>query len=235
MISYGFSRDVSWRAEGLEANQRGTRFELSVEGELLGMVQAPFHGDFNVENAVAALATVTALGVPFPRSLEALPGARGVKRRQEIRGEAGGVIVVDDFAHHPTAVKGSIGALRARFPGQRLVAIFEPRTNSSRRSIFQDDYALAFDEAHRALVYEVPDEPIYSATGEVAERFSSAELCQALARRGISAAAFDEVDAIVECAVREAQEGDVFLVMSNGAFDGIWEKLLAGLGGSVDG
>ena len=234
VISYGFSRDVSWRAEGLEANQRGTRFELSVEGELLGMVQAPFHGDFNVENAVAALATVTALGVPFPRSLEALPGARGVKRRQEIRGEAGGVIVVDDFAHHPTAVKGSIGALRARFPGQRLVAIFEPRTNSSRRSIFQDDYALAFDEAHRALVYEVPDKPIYSATGEVAERFSSAELCQALARRGISAAAFDEVDAIVECAVREAQEGDVFLVMSNGAFDGIWEKLLTGLGGSLD-
>ena len=229
VISYGLSRAASWRAQGLESSEQGTSFELIVEGELLGMVQAPFHGGFNVENAVAALAAVTVLGVPFPRSLEALRDARGVKRRQEIRGEEAGVVVVDDFAHHPTAVKGSIGALRARFPGRRLVAIFEPRTNTSRRRVFQDDYARAFDDADRALVYEVPDEPIYSATGEVTERFSSAALCEALARRGIAADALDEVDAIVDCVVKEAQEGDVVLVMSNGGFDGIWEKLLEGL------
>ena len=229
VISYGFSEDASWRAKGLEASDAGTSFELSVEGELLGMVQAPFHGGFNVENAVGALAAVTALGVPLPRSLEALPAARGVKRRQEIRGEQAGVVVVDDFAHHPTAVKGSIGALRARFPGRRLVTIFEPRTNSSRRAVFQDDYARAFDQADRAFVYEVPDEPIYSATGEVTDRLSCTELCKALVARGVAAVAFDEVDAIVECAVREAQEGDVLLVMSNGGFDGIWEKLLEGL------
>ncbi len=229
VISYGLSQDVAWRAQGLESSEQGTSFELIVEGELLGMVQAPLHGVFNVENAVAALAAVTVLGVPFPRSLDALRDVRGVKRRQEIRGEEAGVVVVDDFAHHPTAVKGSIGALRARFPGRRLVAIFEPRTNTSRRRIFQDDYARAFDEADRALVYEVPDEPIYSATGEVTERFSSADLCEVLAGRGVAADAFDEVDAIVECAVREAQAGDVMLVMSNGGFDGIWEKLLEGL------
>ncbi len=101
--------------------------------------------------------------------------------------------------------------------------------STSRRRIFQDDYARAFDDADRALVYEVPDEPIYSATGEVTERFSSADLCEALGGRGIPADAFASVDAIIECVVREAQPGDVVLVMSNGGFDGIWEKLLAAL------
>ncbi|MEE2674972.1 MAG: UDP-N-acetylmuramate:L-alanyl-gamma-D-glutamyl-meso-diaminopimelate ligase [Myxococcota bacterium] len=233
VISYGLSRDASWRAQALEPSEKGTSFELIVEGEVLGRVHLPFHGDFNVENAVAALAAATVLGVPLPRSLAALGEAQGVKRRQEIRGEEAGVVVVDDFAHHPTAVKGSIGALRARFPGRRLVAIFEPRTNTSRRAIFQEDYARAFEDADRALVYEVPDEPIYSATGEVSERFSSAELCRTLARRGLVADALDEVDAIVDCVVREAREGDVVLVMSNGGFEGIWEKLLAGLRASA--
>jgi len=126
-------------------------------------------------------------------------------------------------------VKGSIGALRARFPDRRLIAVFEPRTNTSRRRIFQDDYARAFDQADRALVYEVPDEPIYSATGEVTERFSSADLCAALAGRGVAADSFADVAAIVDCVVAEAQPGDVVLVMSNGGFDGIWEKLLQAL------
>ena len=230
VVSYGLSDEAAWRASDLESNERGTSFELSVEGESLGIVQVPLHGAFNVENAVAALAAVTALGVPMPLALEALPRTRGVKRRQEIRGEVAGVTVVDDFAHHPTAVKGSIAALRARFPEGRLVAVFEPRTNTSRRAIFQDDYAQAFDAADRALVYEVPgDEPIYSATGEVTELFSSFDLCEALSSRGTPADAFPDVDAIVACVVSEARPGDVVLVMSNGGFDGIWEKLLEAL------
>jgi UDP-N-acetylmuramate: L-alanyl-gamma-D-glutamyl-meso-diaminopimelate ligase len=220
---------AAWMAGSLEPDEQGTRFELRVEGDSPIRARAPFHGSFNVENALAALATVASLGVPLDEAIAALPRSRGVKRRQEIRGEERGVAVVDDFAHHPTAVRGSIGALRARFPGRRLIAIFEPRTNTSRRAIFQDDYARAFDEADRVLVYEVPDEPIYSATGEVTELFSSADLCGALAGRGVAADAFDEVDAIVACAVREAREGDVVLVMSNGGFDGIWEKLLEAL------
>jgi UDP-N-acetylmuramate: L-alanyl-gamma-D-glutamyl-meso-diaminopimelate ligase len=220
---------ATWRASQLEADERGTRFRLRVGGGEPASVQAPFHGGFNVENATAALAAVASLGVPLADAIAALPRARGVKRRQEVRGEATGVTVVDDFAHHPTAVRASIGALRARYPGRRLLAVFEPRTNTSRRAIFQDDYARAFDGADRALLYEVPDEPIYSATGEVSELFSSARLCEALAARGIPADAFDEVDGIVACVVREARPGDVVLVMSNGGFGGIWEKLLAGL------
>ncbi len=222
---------TSWRAANVEAREDGTVFDLIVEGEPPLRVRTPFHGDFNVENTLAALATVAALGVPLEEAVAALPRALGVKRRQEERGEEGGVLVIDDFAHHPTAVRGSIGALRARHPERRLVAIFEPRTNTSRRRIFQDDYARAFDGADRVLVQEVPDEPIYSATGEVTELFSSAELCDALSARGIRADALSDVDAIVDCALSESQSGDLLLVMSNGGFGGIWEKLLAGLRG----
>ena len=222
---------AAWLAENLAADEAGTAFDLEVEGSRALRVHTPFHGEFNVENTLAALATVTTLGVPLEEAVRALAGARGVKRRQETRGEVGGVLVVDDFAHHPTAVRGSIGAIRARHPERRIVAIFEPRTNTSRRRIFQDDYARAFDEADRALVFEVPDEPVYSATGEVTELFSSAELCESLSARGVQADALPSVEEIVESAVSEARPGDVLLVMSNGGFGGIWEKLLAGLAG----
>jgi UDP-N-acetylmuramate: L-alanyl-gamma-D-glutamyl-meso-diaminopimelate ligase len=222
---------TSWRAANLEATPDGTRFDLIVEGDPPVRVRTPFHGEFNVENTLAALATVSTLGVPLEESVAALAGVRGVKRRQEIRGEEADVLVVDDFAHHPTAVRGSIGALRARYPDRRLVAIFEPRTNTSRRRIFQEDYARAFDGADRVWVQEVPDGPIYSATGEVSELFSSTELCESLSARGIPADALEDVDSIVACAVSEARPGDILLVMSNGGFGGIWEKLLAGLRG----
>jgi UDP-N-acetylmuramate: L-alanyl-gamma-D-glutamyl-meso-diaminopimelate ligase len=155
-----------------------------------------------------------------------------VKRRQEVRGEVDGVTVIDDFAHHPTAVQGSIAALRGRYPGRRLVAVFEPRTNTSRRKIFQSAYVDALEGADHIVTLEVPDEPIYSATGEVTELFSSAELTDGLARRGASAAVFDTVDDIVEHVVDRHQPGDVVLVMSNGSFGNIWEKLLAALDGA---
>jgi UDP-N-acetylmuramate: L-alanyl-gamma-D-glutamyl-meso-diaminopimelate ligase len=220
---------TSWLATSIESDEHGTRFDLVVEGAPPLPVMTPFHGDFNVENTLAALATVSSLGVPLESAVAALPSARGVKRRQELRGEEGGVMVVDDFAHHPTAVRGSIAALRARHPGRRLFAIFEPRTNTSRRRVFQDDYARAFDGADRVLVQEVSDEPIYSATGDVTERFSAAELCESLAARGIRADALEDVDAIVACALSDTRPGDLMLVMSNGGFGGIWEKLLEGL------
>jgi len=149
-----------------------------------------------------------------------------------VRGDARGVVVVDDFAHHPTAVRGGIGALRARFPGRRLIAVFEPRTNTSRRATFQADYARAFDAADRVVVRIVPDEPIYSATGPVTERFSSGRLADDLRSRGVAAVALDGVDAIVDHLVGECESGDVVLVMSNGGFDDIWERLLEALSSS---
>jgi UDP-N-acetylmuramate: L-alanyl-gamma-D-glutamyl-meso-diaminopimelate ligase len=182
-----------------------------------------------VENALAALAALESLGVPLAESAARLPGFRGVKRRQEVRGEAQGVTVIDDFAHHPTAVAGSVAALHARYPGRRLIAVFEPRTNTSRRKIFQEAYAEALEDADHVVLLEVPDEPIYSATGEVTELFSSAELVRVLDGRGVSAAVFDTVDGIVSHLVAEHRSGDVVLVMSNGGFGNIWEKLLAEL------
>jgi UDP-N-acetylmuramate: L-alanyl-gamma-D-glutamyl-meso-diaminopimelate ligase len=189
----------------------------------------PLFGDFNVENAIGAVAAAAELGVPAERAAAALAGFRGVKRRQEVRGEARGVTVVDDFAHHPTAVAASISSLRARFPGRRLVAVFEPRTNTSRRAVFQRDYAQAFDAADRVVVAVVPDTPIYSATGEVAERFSAQRLAEDIGARGIEAKALDGVDAITAHLARESRPGDVVLVMSNGDFGNVWERLLEAL------
>jgi UDP-N-acetylmuramate: L-alanyl-gamma-D-glutamyl-meso-diaminopimelate ligase len=155
-----------------------------------------------------------------------------VKRRQELRGEERGVAVIDDFAHHPTAVRAAIAGLRTQYPERRLIAVFEPRTNTSRRAVFQNDYAEAFDGVDRLVVSIVPDAPIYSATGEVTARFSSQQLAADVAARGVPAEAEDGVDAIVERLISLCVPGDVVLVMSNGDFGGIWQKLLTALRGS---
>jgi UDP-N-acetylmuramate: L-alanyl-gamma-D-glutamyl-meso-diaminopimelate ligase len=230
-VGYGVERDgdPEWRARNCRVETGGTRFEVLREERAVAEAMLPLFGRFNVENALAAVATAASLGVPVERAAAALADFRGVKRRQEVRGEARGVTVVDDFAHHPTAVAGSIGALRARFPGRRLVAVFEPRTNTSRRAVFQSAYAEAFDEADRVVVAVVPDAPIYSATGEVSERFSSSRLAADIAARGVPAVAIDGVDAIVEHLARECRPGDVVLVMSNGDFGNVWGRLLAAL------
>jgi UDP-N-acetylmuramate: L-alanyl-gamma-D-glutamyl-meso-diaminopimelate ligase len=234
VVGYGLGAEGApeWRAEGLRAGPEGTRFEILRAGRTVASVSLPLFGAFNVENALGAVATAAALGVPAEEAAAALAGFRGVRRRQEVRGEARGVVVVDDFAHHPTAVAGSIASLRARFPGRRLVAVFEPRTNTSRRAVFQRSYAEAFDGADRVVVSVVPDAPIYSATGEVAERFSSPRLAEDLRARGVPAQAIDGVDAIVAHLAAECRPGDVVLVMSNGDFGNVWGRLLDALGGS---
>jgi len=137
--------------------------------------------------------------------------------------------VIDDFAHHPTAVRAAVGGLRAQYPGRRLIAVFEPRTNTSRRADFQADYGRAFDEADELVVAIVPDAPIYSATGPVTERFSAKKLAADVSARGVPATAIDGVDAIVSHVASNARPGDVVLVMSNGDFGGIWQKLLRAL------
>jgi UDP-N-acetylmuramate: L-alanyl-gamma-D-glutamyl-meso-diaminopimelate ligase len=230
-VGYGLGPegDPEWRAANVRAEAGATRFEVRRAGAALAEARLPLFGRFNVENALGAVAAAAALGVPAERAVAALAGFRGVKRRQEVRGEARGVLVVDDFAHHPTAVAGSIASLRERFPGRRLVAVFEPRTNTSRRAVFQQAYAEAFDGADRVVVSVVPDGPIYSATGEVAERFSSPRLAEDISARGTPAVAIDGVDAIVEHLARECRPGDVVLVMSNGDFGNVWGRLLDAL------
>jgi UDP-N-acetylmuramate: L-alanyl-gamma-D-glutamyl-meso-diaminopimelate ligase len=221
---------VHLAAHRLAPEAAGTRFELRVDGERELAAFLPMHGRHNVANALAALAVAEARGVPLPEAAAALPGYRGVRRRLEVRGEAGGVVVVDDFAHHPTAVRETLAALRARFPGRRLVAAFEPRSNTSRRAVFQEEYARSFGDAAHVVVSVVPPAPLYSAFGDVPELLSADRLAAALAARGIPARALDGVDAIVEHLAAVCGPGDVVVTLSNGGFGGIWEKLLARLG-----
>ena len=233
VVGYGVDADggAHWRAADLSPapGARGTEFDVVRGGETVARARLPFFGRFNVENALGALACCDVLDVPLEAAVSALAHVKGVKRRQEIRGEARGVTVVDDFAHHPTAVAGSIGSLRARFADRRLVAVFEPRTNTSRRATFQRDYVDALEAADRVVISEVPDAPIYSATGPVTEFFSASQLAADLRERGTDAAALDGVEAIVAKLADECREGDVVLVMSNGSFGGIWERLLEAL------
>jgi UDP-N-acetylmuramate: L-alanyl-gamma-D-glutamyl-meso-diaminopimelate ligase len=232
VIRYGVGDDAGApdvHATALEVDARGTHFALAWHGEKTLRGTAPLYGAHNVENAVAALAVAGALGVAPEEALAALTAFRGVRRRLEERGTAGGVTVIDDFAHHPTAVRATLAAVRARYPGRRIFAIFEPRTNTSRRAVFQRDYAEAFDDADRIVVRVVPDAPLYSATGEVTERFSADALAADLAAHGRSATALPDVDAIVARVAAEARPGDVAVVMSNGDFGGVWGKLLDAL------
>ncbi len=250
VIGYGVERvgaadpidGVRWWASSPVPRERWLRFEL--EDRKSGRrfeVESPLFGTHNIENVVAVLAALDALDVPLAEAIVALRAHRGVKRRQEVRGRAAGVTVIDDFAHHPTAVAGTIEAIAQRDarptsadgesrPSRgRVVALLEPRTNTSRRALFQDDYVRALEGADRIAIAEVGDEPIYSATGEVTECLSAKAVAKALRDRGRDAAAFAEIDDIVRWVVEGRQTGDTVLVMSNGAFGGIWEKLLAAL------
>jgi UDP-N-acetylmuramate: L-alanyl-gamma-D-glutamyl-meso-diaminopimelate ligase len=229
VLRYGIEDGSDVEARRLEPGPDGTRFEVAVRGA--GAVRAllPAWGAYNVANALAALAVATARGVPLERAAAGLARWRGVKRRQEIRGEAGGVTVVDDFGHHPTAVRETLAALAGRFPGRPLVAVFEPRSNTSRRAVFQREYAEAFDAAARVVVQVVPDAPIYSAFGGEPERLSAERLARDVAARGIPALALTDVDAIVDHLAKSCAPGDVVVTLSNGGFGGIWGKLLARL------
>ena len=238
VVGYGAERHpgeappdgVRWWARDLRPEDDGLRFTL-LDLEVGGSheIKSPLFGVHNIENIVGVFAALVGLGVGVEEISGALPGHRGVKRRQEVRGVAAGVTVIDDFAHHPTAVRGTIEAIAQRHPGARIVALLEPRTNTSRRAIFQDDYVEALAVADRIAIAEVADDPIYSATGEVTETLSARRVAEALRARNREAVALGDVDAIVEWVVEGRRSGDVVLVMSNGAFGGIWEKLLAAL------
>jgi len=238
---YGVERDAEngksapetttgWWATDLRPGPDGLRFRLEDrDGDRAYEVSSPLFGAHNVENVVAVLATIDSLGVPIEEAIGALPDHLGVKRRQEIRGVAAGVTVIDDFAHHPTAVAGTIEAIAQKHPDGRVVALLEPRTNTSRRALFQDDYVKALTRADRVAIAEVGDEPIYSITGEVTECLSATAVAASLRELGREAESFAEIDDIVEWVVSGRRDGDVVLVMSNGAFGGIWEKLLVAL------
>ncbi|QSQ17485.1 UDP-N-acetylmuramate:L-alanyl-gamma-D-glutamyl-meso-diaminopimelate ligase [Myxococcus landrumensis] len=211
-------RDVSFGAEG-------ARFQVVEKGQVLGTVVLPMGGLHNVENALSVIAAARGLGLSFDEIAQGLSTFRGVKRRQEPRGEPGGILVVDDFAHHPTAVRETIAAIHHRYPERRLWAIFEPRSNTSRRNIHQEDYAHAFTGAARASL-KVPERHDKVPVGE---ELDVPRLVKDLQAQGIAAEGSTDVQSLVDLVARESRAGDILLVMSNGAFGGFIEKLLVAL------
>jgi UDP-N-acetylmuramate: L-alanyl-gamma-D-glutamyl-meso-diaminopimelate ligase len=213
------------RPRSVRFSPEGARFEVVEQGRPLGEVLLPLSGLHNVENALGVYAAAGALGLSHEEIRLGFSTFQGVKRRQEVRAELGGVLVVDDFAHHPTAVRETIHAIAARYPSRRLWAVFEPRSNTSRRNIHQREYALAFDGAARATI-KVPEKHDKVPSGE---ELDVGQVVEELRRRGMAAEGESSVDRMVELVAGESRPNDLVLVMSNGSFGGFIEKLLRAL------
>ena len=224
--TFGFSEEADWQAREAVITDSGTTFRVSRYHVPFGRFEIPLLGEHNVRNALAALAIGSALGLSATAIAEALPRFKGIRRRLEAIGVAGGVTVYDDFAHHPTAVGATLAGLRAAHPASRIRAVFEPRSASSCRRVFQRDFARAFEGADDVIVAAV-----YRSTLPEAERLSPDELVRDLTAAGRSARHIPDVDDIVRTLVRERRDGDLIVMMSNGPFGGIHAKLLAALRG----
>ena len=219
---YGSDVDSKWRLGDIQVDTPWSGFEVLRFGQPYGRFKTQMVGRHNLYNALAVIAIADDLGLSTTEIGAALETFEGVKRRQQIRGRKNQITVMDDFAHHPTAVRETVAAVKSFHAPRRLIAVFEPRTNSSMRDIFQDVYPLCFDLADFICIRQPPLlEKI-----PVAERFSSQKLVADLKQRGKDAYYFADTDAIVEFLGRHAVPGDLILVMSNGGFDNIHQKLL---------
>jgi UDP-N-acetylmuramate: L-alanyl-gamma-D-glutamyl-meso-diaminopimelate ligase len=221
-LAYGRKPDSAWRLERVQLKPPWTIFDVVKQGHAWGRFRTRLCGVHNLYNILAAIAAVETFGVTPEAVAEGLAAFKGIKRRQEIRGIQNGITVIDDFAHHPTAVRETIRGLKPFYPQGRLIAVFEPRTNSSRRKVFQEVYPTVFDEAD---VICIRRPPLREGIPE-AERFSSEQLVEDLSARGKAAYAFPDTDRIIAFLAAAAQPGDAILIMSNGGFDNIHQRLL---------
>lgn len=222
--TFGLSDGADWQAHDLVAGGRATRFVVRRHGKPFGAFDVPLLGHHNVRNALAAIAVATEVGIGPERIAEGLHAFAGVKRRLEVIGVADGVTVYDDFAHHPTAVAETLAGLRASNPDARIWAVFEPRSASSCRRVFQDDFARAFAVADQVLIA-----PVFRSTLPDEGRLSTAQLVADLTHGGQRAREGASIDDMVAIVSREHQPGDLVVVMSNGGFGGIHQKLLHAL------
>lgn len=226
--TYATSTEARWRAHDIDYTSSDlTRFRVARDGEDWGTFEMPLIGDFNVRNCLAVIVAADAWGVERERIREALRTFKSVKRRMQVRGEAAGVTVIDDFAHHPTAVRETLTALRAKYPERRIVAVFEPRSATSRLAVFQNDYADALTRADLVVLSAVFQRERGSIYGRLLDTDA---LVSDVNARGRAAVCLDGADAIVDHLAPQLRSGDVVAVMSNGGFDNIHVKLLERLG-----
>jgi len=222
---YGRHPESAWQLADIDIRPPFTKFSVIYNDRLFGRFEIRLAGHHNLLNALAVIAVANHIEVSADEIGRALASFKGIKRRQEVRGEVDGVTVMDDFAHHPNAVRETIQAVKPFYPEGRLIAVFEPRTNSSMRSVFQDVYPTVFDAAdlvcirEPSLLHKVPE----------GERLSAARLVADINKRRITANYYADTESIIEYVAREARSGDLVLIMSNGGFDNIHERLLSRL------
>jgi UDP-N-acetylmuramate: L-alanyl-gamma-D-glutamyl-meso-diaminopimelate ligase len=218
---FGLSENNEQRAEEIVYHEDCSHFTLSGN-----QFKIPLIGELNVRNALAVAACALHCRIPAGQIQAAFDSFQGIKRRMEVRGEAAGITVVDDFGHHPTAIRETIKALRVRFPGRRLWAIFEPRTNTTRRNVFQKELSEALSLADAVVVSQIARLELLKPE----ERLDPALLMREIGADGKPAAYLATVEEIVEHMGKEARTGDVVTVFSNGGFGGIHDKLLQRVG-----
>jgi UDP-N-acetylmuramate: L-alanyl-gamma-D-glutamyl-meso-diaminopimelate ligase len=219
---YGKQSTSAWQLGKLIPDPPWTHFEISRRGKSFGKFKTKLMGEHNLLNVLAAVAAANYLQVPVDVMSEALESFGNVKRRQEIRGQKNGITVMDDFAHHPTAVRETLAAVKPFYTNGRIIAVFEPRTNTSMRDVFQDVYPHCFDPADLICIRKPP----LLSKIPPDRRFSSEKLVQDLQKSGKQAHYFSDTEAIIDFLVKEATAGDLILVMSNGGFDNIHQRLL---------
>ena len=224
--TFGTEASAKWQLRNTDFSARLSRFEVFYENQPWGEFQTPLLGEFNLLNCLAVIVAADAWGVSKEKIKNALATFQNVKRRAEVRGEERGVTVIDDFAHHPTAVRETLRALRARYSDRRLIALFEPRSWSSRLAVFQQDYANAFTAADYVVIAAVFDSQKVTEKGRALD---TTELIDAISKQGKPAFALPDADQIVEHILPELRSGDVVAIMSNGGFGGIHEKILSAL------
>jgi len=221
--TFGLSDDAKWQARYIDFTGDLTRFTVFKDANSWGEFETHLIGEFNVRNSLAVIIAADAWGISKEKIQKAFDTFRSVKRRMEVRGTIAGVTVIDDFAHHPTAVEETLKALRMKYDGRRLIAVFEPRSWSSRLAVFQEPYSKAFSYADHVIISGVYNTSKASELGKVLD---VSELVKDIELQGKRAFSYPDADSIVEHLKPELREGDVVAIMSNGGFGGIHEKIL---------
>jgi UDP-N-acetylmuramate: L-alanyl-gamma-D-glutamyl-meso-diaminopimelate ligase len=231
---YGNSEAATWRVTNLRFDPSRTTWTVVHNGKPWADLEFALAGEYNVMNATAAAALASGCGIPKEQIVVALKTFKSVKRRLEVRAQVNGITIIDDFAHHPTAIAGTLKALHERYPGARLWAILEPRSNTLRRNVFQNELARSLAVADEIVVANV----FKSESIPEHERMDVAALVTDLQKQGRRARLAADADAIVQTVAPEMRSGDVVAILSNGGFGGIYEKLpqrLKALSGGASG
>ena len=224
---YGFAAASAWRITDFRHQGSSTQWKLLRDGEPFADVTLPMAGEHNALNATAAAALAAGQGIGTEAIIEALASFRSVKRRLEVRAEVNGVTVIDDFAHHPTAIRETLRALRESYPGRRLWAVLEPRSNTLRRNVFEGPLVESLGFADRVVLSAV----FKSESIPAGERLKLENVVTRLNGVGVPALAVADADAVIAALVPQLRSGDVVALLSNGGFGNIYEKLPQALAG----